>query len=85
MGKRNALRNRVIDRLTIEKQKKTIHEISNLLEKNRLEVDFQSLKDLITPHEIDLAKTAVEFATLETKVKELHSDPRTGSVFSDDA
>ena len=86
IGKSNALRNRVIDRLTIDKQKKTIHEIGDLLERYELEVECQHLKALITPHKIDVAKTADEFENLETEVgKMLDRHPNKGEIFNKDA
>jgi len=86
IGKANALRNRVIERLTIDKQRKTIHEIGDLLDRNKHEVEFQHLKALITPHKIDVAKTADEFENLETEVgKMLDSHPKKGETFNKDA
>ena len=77
----------MIDRLTTDKQKKTIHEISDLLDRNKHEVEFQHLRALITPHKIDVAKTAVEFdKTLKTEVKKmLDSHPNEGEIFNADA
>ena len=71
IGKANAQRNRLMDRLLIDKQKSTIHQVSLLLNRFRHEIDFQPLGKLIAAVETDLAKTAEEFFNLETEVEKL--------------
>ncbi len=62
----------MIDRLLIDKQKSTIHQVSEYLNKNSLEVDFNPLTELIAALDTDdLAKTAKEFENLETAVEGL--------------
>lgn len=67
-----------MDRLHIEKQKATIHEIILLLGDSRFkhEIDFQSLREFTQFCEEKVAKAYEEFISIETEVEELPEDMR---------
>jgi len=59
-----------MDRLLIDKQKSTIHQVSLLLNIYKHEIDIQQhLRNVIAAVDTDLAKTAEEFQNLETAVE----------------
>lgn len=65
-----------MDRLHIEKQKATIHEIILLLGDSRFkhEIDFQSLREFTQSCEDKVAKAYEEFISIETEVEKLTKD-----------